>query len=395
MSKVFNMVGGGGGPAASIFVTGLPETDTVTATNGVKTLTGKLEYIVKTIDTSIPAMTSNTAPSGRCFCGGGCNWPTSNIYNVFGQIGFISNTEWNITTPSPAWIGYDFGSPVIIKKWTSMMQLGSGASYVEDATVVLQGSNDDTNYYDIGDTVPVSDFSSQKEVSVDNKTEYRYYRLYFNKTPMKRNSYYDINNMQYLQMEGITNQIASGHMLSPIRDFGTWTVTATDGTKTATQDVLVDVITEYEIEMNYKLWLYRDGDECEDVTGGWTNSGYTYNGSANQAVTKYSDSMYATTHIGDSLTAGIVNPVDVTNYSTLFAEVMRTDSSNLFQPWIGIASDKSLSDKLVTPSVSSANVKETLSIDITSLTGNKYVAFVHSNANDSGSGYVYKVWLEQ
>ena len=41
MSKVFNMVGGVGGPSASIFVTGLSDTDTVTATNGSKTLTGK------------------------------------------------------------------------------------------------------------------------------------------------------------------------------------------------------------------------------------------------------------------------------------------------------------------------------------------------------------------
>ena len=45
-------------------------------------------------------------------------------------------------------------------------------------------------------------------------------------------------------------QTIDGHMLSPIRDYGTWTVTATDGTKTATQDVLVDVITDYEIEMS-------------------------------------------------------------------------------------------------------------------------------------------------
>ena len=45
-------------------------------------------------------------------------------------------------------------------------------------------------------------------------------------------------------------QTIDGHMISKIRDFGTWTVTATDGTSTATQDVLVDVITNYEIEMS-------------------------------------------------------------------------------------------------------------------------------------------------
>ena len=59
-------------------------------------------------------------------------------------------------------------------------------------------------------------------------------------------------------------------LIDGIRDFGTWTVTATNGTKTATQDVLVDVITEYEITMDYRFYLYNEGDECEDVTGGWS-----------------------------------------------------------------------------------------------------------------------------
>ena len=61
-------------------------------------------------------------------------------------------------------------------------------------------------------------------------------------------------------------------LIDGIRDFGTWTVTATNGTETATQDVLVDVITEYEITMDYRFYLYNEGDECEDVTGGWVST---------------------------------------------------------------------------------------------------------------------------
>ena len=45
-------------------------------------------------------------------------------------------------------------------------------------------------------------------------------------------------------------QTIDGFLIKSIRDLGTWTVTATDGSNTATQDVLVDVITEYEIEMS-------------------------------------------------------------------------------------------------------------------------------------------------
>ena len=51
---------------------------------------------------------------------------------------------------------------------------------------------------------------------------------------------------------------------------GTFTVTATNGTKTITETVLIDIVGVYEVEMSFKLWLYRDGDEREDVTGGWS-----------------------------------------------------------------------------------------------------------------------------
>lgn len=40
--------------------------------------------------------------------------------------------------------------------------------------------------------------------------------------------------------------------ISPIKSYGTWTVTATDGTKTATSDVVVDSAIEYAVEMVYK-----------------------------------------------------------------------------------------------------------------------------------------------
>ena len=75
MSKVFNMVGGGGGPAASIFVTGLSETDTVTATKGSKTLTGKW--------TQKPNPAAHGLPDGytelEYIEGAGAQWLNTNI----------------------------------------------------------------------------------------------------------------------------------------------------------------------------------------------------------------------------------------------------------------------------------------------------------------------------
>ena len=50
---------------------------------------------------------------------------------------------------------------------------------------------------------------------------------------------------------------------------GTFTVTATNGTDITTETVVIDIAGVYEIEMTFNLWLYKDGDPCEDVTGGW------------------------------------------------------------------------------------------------------------------------------
>lgn len=70
---------------------------------------------------------------------------------------------------------------------------------------------------------------------------------------------------------GVWNATENRFEITKIKDLGTWTITATDGKNTATQDVLVDMITDYEIEMSYfkGLWLYNKGDECVDITGGW------------------------------------------------------------------------------------------------------------------------------
>lgn len=42
-----------------------------------------------------------------------------------------------------------------------------------------------------------------------------------------------------------------------------------DVTNSASVEVLVDVVAQYSVDITHILWLYKDGDECEDVTGGY------------------------------------------------------------------------------------------------------------------------------
>lgn len=95
----------------------------------------------------------------------------------------------------------------------------------------------------------------------------------------------------------VWNSTKSRHEITGIGDKGMWTVAATDGTRTKTQDVLIDAPADFEIEMpfdaNY-LMLYDFGDECEDITGGWTSSGYSSgtSGYTISAGTKNSDNLF-------------------------------------------------------------------------------------------------------
>ena len=100
---------------------------------------------------------------------------------------------------------------------------------------------------------------------------------------------------------------------------GTFTVTATNGTKTKTETVLIDISGVYEIEMTFKLWLYRYGDEFEDVTGGWQKT-YFANGSGGTA-TKNETNLYmvgANASNWGNCGFATVNPISCEGYSKLY-----------------------------------------------------------------------------
>ena len=87
-------------------------------------------------------------------------------------------------------------------------------------------------------------------------------------------------------------------------EYGTYHITATREEQTTTADVLVDVATDYEIEMGFKAkttYLYYLGDECVDITGGIEIAGAS---ASDGYGTKQSASI--TTHSYNSRTAGAV-----------------------------------------------------------------------------------------
>ena len=55
---------------------------------------------------------------------------------------------------------------------------------------------------------------------------------------------------------------------------GEWTVSCTDGSQTTSNTVSITSNGQYEsVALYYTLYLYNQGDLCEDVTGGWEATG--------------------------------------------------------------------------------------------------------------------------
>lgn len=129
-----------------------------------------------------------------------------------------------------------------------------------------------------------------------------------------------------------------------------------DATNGASVEVLVDAVTQYNVVIEYVLWLYRDGDECENVTGGWVDASSTNGG------------CFATS-----------NAIDFTNFTKFYATFMRTRSDTYMyrgQFYFG-------ETIIIGRSGDGYGEYITCSADITSITGSNIVKAAVENSNSS------------
>ena len=355
-------------PVASISITGLSETDIVTATNGTKTLTGKWTQI------SNPA--AHGLPDGytelECIIGGSTQYINTGFTpnqdtRVILDHKFIGNTDNMIGFGSRADAtsrGFLYAATFNSDRAGAFVQYGgtyadAGNLYGLERHIVDFNKN---NFYH--DKVLKKTFSYTSFTAPDTLCLFAYNengtpilfsdmvlyscQIYDNGqivrdfVPAKRNSdsvvgLYDIVNGIFYENAGTGTftagaevpQIINGFLIKPIRDLGTWTVTATDGEETIIQDVLIDVITKYEIKMYYHvnyLMLYDFGDECEEITGGWSDP-KTFEGNA---VIKKNDRDISikSAILGGSNPAkqlaytATLNKVDISAYNSLHAKAV-------------------------------------------------------------------------
>lgn len=176
----------------------------------------------------------------------------------------------------------------------------------------------------------------------------------------------------------------SGQCVFPIPEAGTWIVTATDGSGTASKTVEITAEGQTEkVTLEYYLTLFDNG-EYHELTGGWT---------------KISGSELVASWVCDSnlqadkvhVYAKTNNAIDVTNYKTLYAEITDKWAKNAY----GVINQVYVGSATVSAEVG------TVSIDISAMTGS-YEIGLHSGGywtgqantgNASGSLNAVRIWL--
>ena len=175
---------------------------------------------------------------------------------------------------------------------------------------------------------------------------------------------------------------------------GTFTVTATNGTKTVTKTVLIDIAGVYEIEMEYVQWLYKDGVEYIDVTGGWSEAEYNSGGTPVVRPLKNNDNIYFEGSTMKNTAIGTANYIDFSNYNFLKIDALPISTYTGY-PFLHISvcdSTKNIAAPLMSGDSTTDLVRQTITIDISDISGG-YIALWVGGITDY-KGYVYKVWLE-
>lgn len=431
-----SIINGSGGETAEIFVTGLSKTDTVTCTKDGKTKQGKwvsktnpavsvpagytqLEYIESSgtqyIDTGISApngfkaildwmFTDFSGDNNKTVLGSedsaspwACNWLQKRGESVYiWRLGAYSVLDSSTAISANTRYSID-------------MSTIKGASYLKiDGSSIITDTNSNSR-----SSNSIYIFATNKAGTAGDPSSARLYSCKIikddetvrNYIPAKRNpdgaiGMYDLVSKSFFTNAGTGTftasaelpSVISGWLFDKLKEYGIYTITATNGTDTTTQDVLVDMVIEFDIEMSYKLYLYNLGDECESVTGGWSAK------NSNGSFTKNSTSFilangYANTN---GLGVSVNKLIDLSKYTKLVTqwtcELTSSSSGIDSNVRIGFSPDASKGDLNMNPYArEDKNYSGLTEVDITSDAVDRYITFTNYG---SIKATIYKVWLE-
>ena len=193
-----------------------------------------------------------------------------------------------------------------------------------------------------------------------------------------------------------TAKDTSGQWIFRIPSAGTWTVTATDGTNTKTQEVNITAEQQAE-KVTLAYWsgeLYDAGNQYTDITGGWIRHG------TGGTVTFNDDNIYledASAYVHAAVDT--TNAVDLTDYATLKVTATTADKRWMLGKVILYTKDTAGKETIAaSASLDSSSTETVTSLDVSALSGAYYVRIESAGYNSSyyiiGKIHVTKVKLE-
>lgn len=201
--------------------------------------------------------------------------------------------------------------------------------------------------------------------------------------------------------------VALGRYTFPIPTSGSWTVSCTDGTHTASKANSFDSKYIYYVTtLAYELVLFDYGDKTS-ITGGWTASKLRFKevsgqaGGAAPTVTKNSDGSITLGGLSAGASGSYItaNKIDLSGYSAVrFIGTVTSDDSAM-PARSGFAVSSNLAEFLQANAAASMNFPSTTSktysgnesfLDISNVTGSKYLLFGVYNTTKIT---IKKLWL--
>ena len=164
-----------------------------------------------------------------------------------------------------------------------------------------------------------------------------------------------------------------------------------DVANSASVEVLVDTVGVFKAEIQYTLWLYRAGDPCKDITGGWAKV------STKGVITNYNDHMDLTaTEAPGSVTGyyfSTVNGINTKGYKTLYADVSMVNGATGYFV-LGLSGVKT--EGFLVSTSKGDNTRSTVSVNISAYQGTGFYPemCVHRRSDYQCVVSVYNVWLE-
>ena len=179
-----------------------------------------------------------------------------------------------------------------------------------------------------------------------------------------------------------------------------WTVTASLSSYYDVSDtVIIDSADEYDVTLQFKLFLYDLGDENISLTGGLSAYPYKISGAGSTTITptvvKNASSIRITSGTAQNYQAFIFapsNPVLFTSYSTMKIEVTEnTVNAASAAPWL--CSSPILQNEYDRGAFAQFTGTGTKSFDISSITGSYYPIIGFGGTNNYKLTFT-KWWLE-